>query len=187
MASLLLPLLLLGWALVCLWAAHRLGHWCSQRSGPVGWGHALRLELKALALVVLLPMPVIDELLAKPQFDALCRERLAVSVQAGVSQGQRVHHRVLPAEPLPGLLVPVSQHKHLYIDDDTHQTVLSYSSFEAHAGKLARLAGLSQAPLTFEGRCAPVSPYAVLAQAGVRAQRPGPLPEAVAGPDPSSP
>ena len=182
MASLLLPLLLVGWALVSLWAAYRLGRWCSQRSGPV-----LRLALMVLALVVLLPLPVIDELLAKPQFDALCRDHLAVSMPVGAVQSRRVHHRVLPAEPLPGLPVPVSRHKHLYIDDATHQTVASYSSFEAHPGKLARLAGLSQAPLTFEGRCAPVSPHAVLAQAGLPAHRPVLRAEAKAGPIPSSP
>jgi hypothetical protein len=118
-----------------------------------------------LALVALLPLPLIDELLAKPQFDALCREQIAVPLQADLAAGQRVHLTVLPPEPVSGLTLPVSQRKHLILTADTRQTVLSYSSFEAHGGKLARLMGVTQTPLTFEGRCAPVNAPAVLEQA----------------------
>jgi hypothetical protein len=162
MASFVLPLLLVGWALISLWAAHRLGEAVAHRSAADGLARALRWEIKALALVTLLPLPLIDELLAKPQFDALCLEQTTVQMQAGLAAGQRAHFTVLPPEPVSGLMLPVSQRKHLVLADDTRQTVLSYSSFEAHAGKLARLMGVTQAPLTFEGRCAPVNAQALL-------------------------
>jgi hypothetical protein len=162
MVSFVLPLLLVGWAVISLWAAHRLGEGVAQRSAAGGLTRALRWEIKALALVALLPLPLIDELLAKPQFDALCREQTAVQMQAGLAPGHRVHLTVLPPEPVSGLTLPVSQRKHVVLSDDTRQTVLSYSSFEAHAGKLARLMGVTQAPLTFEGRCAPVNAHALL-------------------------
>ncbi len=158
MVSFVLPLLLVGWAVISLWAAHRLGEGVAQRGAVGGLTRALRWEIKALALVALLPLPLIDELLAKPQFDALCREQTAVQTHGGLAPGQGVHLMVLPPEPVSGLTLPVSQRKHLVLADDTRQTVLSYSSFEAHGGKLARLMGVTQAPLTFEGRCGPVSP-----------------------------
>ncbi len=168
MSSFVLPMLLVGWVLLSAWAAHRLGEWSAQRGEPRGPMQALRLELKALTLIALLPLPLIDELLTQPQFDALCREHAGVQVISGLLPGQRVHHRVLPPEPWPGLTLPVSHRKHLYITDDTHQTVATFSSFEAHGGKLARLTGVSTRPLTFEGRCAPVHPRALLAQAGLQ-------------------
>ncbi len=162
MVSLVLPLLLVGWAVICLWAAHRLGEGVAQLDAAGGVTRALRWEIKALALVALLPLPLIDELLAKPQFDALCREQTAMQMQGGLTPGQRVHLTVLPPEPVSGLTLPVSQRKHVILNDDTRQTVLSYSSFEAHAGKLARLLGVTQAPLTFDGRCAPANAHALL-------------------------
>ena len=162
MASLVLPLLLVGWTLITLWAAHRLGEGLAQRSGSSGLARALRWEIKALALVALLPLPLIDELLAKPQFDALCREQTAVQLHIDLAAGERVHLAVLPPESVSGLMLPVSQRKYLVLTADTRQTVLSYSSFEAHAGKLARLMGVTQTPLTFEGHCAPVNAQALL-------------------------
>jgi hypothetical protein len=162
MASFVLPLLLVGWAFISLWAAHRLGEGMAQRSAAGGLTRALRWEIKALALATLLPLPLIDELLAKPQFDALCREQATVQMHGDLADGQRVHLTHLPPEPVSGLMLPVSQRKHLVLTDDTRQTVLSYSSLEAHAGKLARLMGVTQSPLTFEGRCAPANAQALL-------------------------
>lgn len=172
MGGILLPGVVIGWVMLSLWASHHLGRWLTRSSKPGEWTQGLRLEAQALALVVILPLPLIDELLAKPQFDALCRDQAALHITAGPAAQRLVQASELPPESVEGLLVPVSRRKHVYIDQETHQALASFSTFQAHAGKLARLVGTDDVPLTFSGVCGPADLQAQLAQAGWRERIP---------------
>ncbi len=166
MAGTLLPLMLLGWIGISLWAAHRTGMAWAQRAGlqppqPLaGW------LVQVLVLAVLLPLPLLDELVAQSQFEALCRDHTAVQRMAPAGPGRHVYRIALPPAPLPGLTVSVTRYTHLYLDDATHETLARVDTFEAHPGKLARMAGRSAQPLTFSGWCNPVDPQPWLASAG---------------------
>jgi hypothetical protein len=152
----------LVWTGICLWAAHRLGQWVAP---------GLPLAGQVLALGVLLPLPVIDELLAQPQFAALCREQGTLRLAAGATAGRFVRLSILPDEPVHGLPVPVSRRKQLYLDDETHQPLASIHTVQAHPGKLGRWIGAGDIPLTFPGHCAPADLQAQLARAGLRPRR----------------
>ncbi|MEY4710779.1 MAG: hypothetical protein RIS88_229 [Pseudomonadota bacterium] len=167
MARTVLLLMLSGWTALSLWVAHRVGPWWEFRHLPGGVVAGLQRLGQVLVLAVLLPLPLIDELLAQAQFEHLCREQIAVQVQGGATAPQALRYSVSAPEPVPGLPVPVSRRAHRYTDPATQQTLVTFSTFQAHAGKLARLAGQPEEPLTFAGHCGPPDPRALLARSGV--------------------
>ncbi len=161
-----LPLMFLGWTGVSVWVAHRTGATWLQCGVPdrAVVPHWL---VQALMLGVVLPLPVLDELVAQSQWASLCRDSLAVQVQVG-APAQVVHHRIVPPAPVLGLMVPVQRYEHRYTDAATRQVLVSFFTYQAQGGKLARMVGRPDAPLTFPGRCGPEDPKALLARAGVR-------------------
>lgn len=172
MAWTVLLLMVLGWTLLSLWVAHCVGLWWACCHLPGGTGAGLRRLHQALVVVVLLPLPLIDELLAQAQFERLCREQIAVRVQGGGTAPQGLRYSVSAPEPVPGLPVPVSRREHRYTDPATRETLVRYATFQAHAGKLARMVGQPDVPLTFAGHCGPSQPQALQVRAGVPVQGP---------------
>lgn len=65
-AAVLLPLFLALWALGSLWVVDRLGN-------VVYDAGLARLVFKGSLVLVLLPLPFIDELLSRPHFEARCQ------------------------------------------------------------------------------------------------------------------
>ncbi|HSW16385.1 MAG TPA: hypothetical protein VLJ86_04105 [Ramlibacter sp.] len=144
-----LPVAILMWLALCCWMAHKIGELFIDK--------AHRRELKALIFLALLPLILIDEMIGSAQFDELCRERAVVQSYTANRPGAPVYVSQLPPEPVGGLAVPVFSQRQLYVDVDTHQTVLSATTLRAEGGKLARALRLSGArePLTFSGVCSP--------------------------------
>jgi hypothetical protein len=163
---------LLPWVLLSLWAAHCISRWSADASAPEAPFGGRSLACQALVLVVLLPLPLIDELLAKQQFDALCRgegtlqAQVRAQMQAVLAAGNPVRLQALAPEQMSGTLVPVLRHPQLYIDASTQQALASFNTLEAQAGKLARLMGRVTHPLTFSGRCGPPPLYVLPATLG---------------------
>lgn len=166
MASTLLLFMLLGWTGVSLWAAHRTGLAWMQRAASDTAPPGMRQLLQVLVLAVLLPLPLLDELFAQSQFEALCRERLVlVDMQAyrGMPSLADLPKVVSAPEPVGGLLVAVSRQEHRYTNRATDRVLVRFSTYEAQGGKLARMSGHST-PLLFEGHCGPPDPRALLAR-----------------------
>lgn len=156
MNALLLPGVLAAWLAGCWWSAHRIGNHFFDRE--------LRLELKALIFCALAPLVLVDEMFGHVQFDELCRDRAVLTIDAAQPQGRTVYLAALPPEPVFGLMLPVQAQRWLYIDVDTREAVLSFSTLRVQGGKLVRTTGgphLSE-PLTFDGRCGPVDRQSVL-------------------------
>ncbi|MES2483696.1 MAG: hypothetical protein V4609_17050 [Pseudomonadota bacterium] len=147
MSTMALAAVLLVWVVLCAWTAHKIGALFTDST--------LRIELKALVFVALLPLPVIDELIAKPQFDQLCAQRAVPAVNAAELRGRPVYLTEIPPEPVPGLLVPVQVSKRVYADERTRQPLLTFSVLSAQGGKLARALGIGGTPITFDGHCGP--------------------------------
>lgn len=161
MSALLLPGVLVAWLAGCWWSADKIGNHFFDSD--------LRLELKALIFCALAPLVLLDEMLGGVQFDELCRTRAVITINTAQPQGRTVYLAALPAEPVPGLMLPVQERRLAYIDADTRETVLSFSTLRAEGGKLVRTTGgphLSE-PLTFNGRCAPADRPSVLNSLGL--------------------
>ena len=60
------------------------------RSLPkVWWVNAIRI----LVFVVLIPLPLVDELVARPKFEQLCREKALITVDLPNSRGRTVTYK----------------------------------------------------------------------------------------------
>lgn len=165
-------LLLPAWIAACAFVAHKIG--------DLFTGNPLRAELKAVIFLALLPLLLIDELIAKSQFDQLCASKAVLTVHSTQTQGRSAYLTELPAEPVPGVLVPVQMQRRVYLDARTHEPVVSFSVLSAEAGKLARVVGRDAArPLSFEGECGPPDWAASVQALGldiVARERPGESP-----------
>ncbi len=168
MASPLLPLMLLGWTGISLWAAHRVGLARLPQVAPDTASPGPRRLLQALVLAVLLPLPLLDELVAQSQFKALCRDRLGVQARFGTLGFERqaaggrplalpLQQDVSTPEPVEGISVAVARREHRYTDPATREVRVRFFTYEAQGGKLARITGHG-APLLFEGHCGPPVP-----------------------------
>lgn len=161
MSALLLPAVLVAWLAGCWWSADKISdHF---------FDSDLRLELKALIFCALAPLVLVDEMLGGVQFEELCRTRAVITINTAQPRGRTVYLAALPAEPVPGLMLPVQEQRLLYIDADTRETVLSFSALRAQGGKLVRNTGWphQSQPLTFDGRCAPADRQSVLNSLGL--------------------
>lgn len=68
--TLVLPLVLALWTVGSVWLTDRLGN-CFY---DAGWA---RLVFKGCLVFVLLPMPLMDEIISRPQFEATCQGSVA--------------------------------------------------------------------------------------------------------------
>jgi hypothetical protein len=159
-----LAAVLLAWVVLCAWTAHKVGALFTDST--------LRVELKAVVFVALLPLPVIDELIAKPQFDQLCAQRAVLAVHAADLRGHRVYLTEIPPEPVTGLLVPVQSTKRVYADERTRQPLVTSSMLRAQGGKLARALGIGDTPITFDGHCGPANWPEVISALDLQGARP---------------
>ena len=124
---------------------------------------ARRLGAMIVALV-LLPLPVADELIAAPQFRALCAEGTKLRFDPQVIDGMTVYEQ--PSTwPFPRFSIAGLDGYYInatYTDQPGGKTVISSKSYAIKGGILIRALGISEktAPLTFEGSCRPTEvPY----------------------------
>lgn len=160
MHAALLPAVLLVWTVLSAWAAHRTGNLF------VGLPH--RLLFKVAFFAVLAPVPLMDELLAKPHFDALCRQWAVVTLQVPHPEGRAVVLEPLTRQPQPDSLVPMALSRWQWRDAGSGEPVVGWTTLEARGGKLARaLEGPQAAPLSFDGTCAGTEAQALAASLGL--------------------
>ncbi|MDA8109954.1 MAG: hypothetical protein M0015_15185, partial [Betaproteobacteria bacterium] len=118
------------------------------RKLPPRWWKA---PLRALLVIAVFPLPLIDEIVGGIQFRQLCRENATIHVDQTTAAGRTVYLADVPNRQLEGTWVPVTLTEWRYVDVKTGATVISYNTLAAAPGYLH----LSGAPLTFKGYCAP--------------------------------
>lgn len=141
-------LLFLGnWAVLCTWASFRLADLLGRSS--------IRRELQVMFVLALLPLPLLDELLARRQFDAACQARAGLTLHTAAARSSAWQPEPVVSEALPGLWLPVAIHRQAWRDRQTGQHVATLTYLQAGGGRLARLAHRPGEPLTFRGECRP--------------------------------
>lgn len=147
-----LALLALGSA--WLWLVVKLATWAASRleRGVVRVGTGL------LVFAVVLPLPVVDEIVGGFQFEELCRQYSAQAIDEQHAMNRRVVFE-LPrnAQFLEGTAVEIRIDPHVYRDAETNQVLISYHTLHAKGGWFIRTLGISEAnsPLLFRSGCAP--------------------------------
>ena len=110
-----------------------------------------------LALIgLLLPLPLVDELVGKRQFEQLCKDNSTIQVDRATAVGKTVYFVPQPAVEVKGTWVRVVLKPQKFVDVVTGEIVVSYNELMASGGRLSRALAISEAgvPLTFIGTCA---------------------------------
>lgn len=117
------------------------------RKLPARWWKA---PLRLVLIVVLLPLPLIDEIVGGIQFRRLCEQHQTIYV-APNAKGRIAYLTVSPRTEVKGTWVPVRLQEFRYLDATTGETLVRYSTLFAGHGFFH----LSDAPLTFKAWCEP--------------------------------
>lgn len=108
---------------------------------------------------VLLPLPLIDEIVGGWQFARLC-EANVVRVNMDTARGRRVYEeKVSVSTPVPGTWVNVKKLPFRFLDATTGEVVVSFNQFHAEGGRLFPGFDSGHEPLTFKGECHPTGTF----------------------------
>jgi energy-coupling factor transporter transmembrane protein EcfT len=120
-------------------------------------GRALSLVISIPLFIVLLPMPIMDEIIGGRQFEQLCKENSAVKVNRTTAVGKIVYYVPQPNVEIKGTWVRVVMQPSQFVDATTGELVFSYNTLLATGGRFIRALGISEGnmPLTFNGSCGP--------------------------------
>lgn len=122
-------------------------------------GQIWRAPISALLFLALVPLPLIDEIVGKIQFEQLCRENSTIQVDRAKAAGKTVYLVVQPSVEVPGTWVRVVLQPWRFVDLNSGETIVSYNTLQAVGGVFIRTLGISEGgvPLLFKGSCAPVN------------------------------
>ena len=81
MGGLIFIAVIIAWLWFCVWLARKVVSWIPIKSG------GLKGLIGLLAFAILLPLPLIDEIIGKIQFDKLCREEAGVKIYGKLKLG----------------------------------------------------------------------------------------------------
>lgn len=114
-----------------------------------------RGSIRFVAFSVLLPLPVIDEIVGGWQFRRLCEENATIQVDRATAGGKTVYLAKPSNVEITKTWVRVVMKPWRYVDVATEETVVSFSMFMASGGRFIRTLGISEGgmPLTFNGHC----------------------------------
>jgi hypothetical protein len=116
-----------------------------------------RIPVALVIFAVLIPLPLIDELVGGRQFEQLCEENSAIKVDRATAVGRTVYFDEQPPVEINGTWVKVVMQPHRFVDAATGEFVFSYNTLTAVGGRLIRILGISEGgmPLSFYGSCGP--------------------------------
>ena len=140
--------------LAALWiaAAYRIARIATRILPASGW----RALVGVLLFLVLLPLPLADEIVGKVQFERLCEEDATIHVDRAKAAGRTVYLADLPSSEASGTWVRIVVKPWHYLDAKTNEVVISYNVLWASGGRVIRTLGdTGGAPLTFRGYCQP--------------------------------
>lgn len=172
MTGLLLIVVAIGWIVIALAIARRLaqGTKATARGAFVGF----------VAFALLLPLPVVDEIIGGFQLRALCREGAVARYEEDRLRGKTVRMRLEPNPVVPSLmqaptrrvaaLIPIEEQTEEWIDAATGEVLLSQNAYTAKGGLLIRMLGISNndSPLTIYPRWCRVNAGPLFQRLGVR-------------------
>jgi hypothetical protein len=149
MTGLFLIAVLAIWIVVLRWFVRKLAAFLPERP----WRKFVQLGV----FVVLMPLPLVDEIVAKPYFDSLCRKNAILVLDKASTQPRIVwfdsgDRTDVAIGPLNG-----SMYRKQYVEKETSNLVYHYSTLTVTGGWLIRALKISEgnAPLMFRSHCAP--------------------------------
>ena len=140
-------------ALIWLWLLAKLVRLFT--SGIKDLGH--RVVVALISYCVLLPLPLIDELLGKRQFERLCKENSTVQIDRA-AVGKTIYLVRSDSIQLKGNWLPIRLQEWRHVDVVTGETLVAYNTLDVSGGFFIRAIPLYEVrvPITFsEPYCSP--------------------------------
>ena len=130
------------WIVAAFWIA-----WIATRILPAtGW----RALVGMLLFLVLVPLPLVDEIFGKAEFERLCAENAMIHVDRAKAAGRTVYLADLPTTEASGTWLRIAVQPWDYLDATTNEVVVSYNILAASCGRVICALGITEgAPLTF--------------------------------------
>ncbi len=123
----------------------------------------LRTIATLMVGALLLPLPLIDEIIGKQQFEKLCKEYSTIQVDRSKAVGKTVYLATTADVEIKGKWLRILLKPWRFVDATTGETVVRYNTLTVSGGRVAQTFGFSEArvPLTFANHdCAPKNPPA---------------------------
>jgi hypothetical protein len=120
-----------------------------------------RLLVAILFFFVVLPLPLVDEIIGRAQFRSLCaKDAMEFRVKVEKPEGRVTRYSSDPLRAkVPGALVPITRTVKRFTDTRTSEVVVEHTVYEAGGGFLIRALGISNSdsPLLFNSTCSPTN------------------------------
>lgn len=147
MSGLLFLVIVALWLWALTWLVDKIGKRLANRP----W----RPWAKFGIFVLLLPLPLIDEIVGGWQFKRLC-EANVVRIDKEAARGRMVYEERVPYPvPVSGTWINVRKWPFRFLDVTTGEVVVSFDQFLAEGGRLFPGFDSGHTPLTFKGECHP--------------------------------
>ncbi|MFS8119585.1 MAG: hypothetical protein ACMG55_14020 [Microcoleus sp.] len=135
MRGLLLLLIVTLWFAVAIWISGRVARNVKGRS--------LKAASVALGVTVLVPLPVLDELIGIWQFRQLCKFGVKMTVDEQRIKGKFVRLVIAPSwAAVSNTAVPIKYSRYSYRDTETNEELASYSEFDVKGGVFIHTLGI---------------------------------------------
>ena len=118
-------------------------------------GH--RIVVALISYCVLLPLPLIDELLGKSQFEQLCKENSTIQIDPAAA-GKTVYLARTNFIEVKGKWLPIWIQQWRYVDVVNDEPIVSYNTLKVSGGHFMRTIRVSEGfvPITFrKSECSP--------------------------------
>lgn len=112
--------------------------------------------LRVAIVVGAFPLMLIDEIVGKYQFQALCKANGIESADVSKARGKNVRLEISENTKLQGLMTPGIVDDRFYRDIDTNEILIHHKSYYSYGGLIMRLTPLSMGsshPMLFPGGC----------------------------------
>jgi len=116
---------------------------------PAWWRTLVQIAL----FVVLVPLPLIDQIVGGMQFKELCRQNQEIHFDPAKVRGKTVYLAGVDRTLAEGTWVPIQISHWRFVDATTREVVVTYNTVDAGPG-LLRFGG---GPLLFRGSCVPLN------------------------------
>lgn len=116
-----------------------------------------RVPVAIVVVAAALPLPLIDEIIAKPQFEKLCQDNAEVIVDVANTSGRTVWFGGTQRTKIKLGAITVTQAEVHMVDAKTQEPIYHYLRLEAAGGWFISRLGISEggSPLLFYGFCQP--------------------------------
>jgi hypothetical protein len=143
----------------------------ASKVSPAQWSSPVRV----LIVVVLLPLPLIDEIVGGRQFEQLCAATSEIQIDAASTAGRTVWFGDSQRTQFRVGAIQVTQARRNYVDAKTQEPIYHYFRLETKGGWLVSHLGISEggSPLLFNAVCQPKHLGTIDSQLGlIRVNRP---------------